>query len=256
VRTSQSNDNPQGPDLAFLLTQRPGAPSSQAIVNEAQRIGIWLQPEQSGKDSIITFRLGSGATVIVAAMDAPHPDVQFLLGGYTAPTRADALACASHAIVTAMGLTGTVLERDRQMAALTGCVVRAGSAVAAMLGHGASFHNGKVFADFAELGMKQGRISIEIAIDVTFARESGTHVSMLTHGMPRYGREDFLMTCRNEDRESIYFLYDLIRWMLYEPTKELPTGDTLGRTAAEKLRVQRQPSPIDPARTVIRLDMP
>ena len=51
-------------------------------------------------------------------------------------------------------------------------------------------------------------------------------------------------------------MFGLVRWMLSDPNKHLPTGDTIGRDADEKLVVQRVPNPTGRGPEVIRLDLP
>ena len=93
-------------------------------------------------------------------------------------------------------------------------------------------------------------------VDVTAAQESATRMSFLTHNLPRYGREDLYVTCRIEGKGALDFVYAMLRWMLVDPDKQFPTGDTVGRTPEQKVRVQRVPSPIDDAVQVVRLDLP
>jgi hypothetical protein len=156
-------------------------------------------------------------------------------------------------ILTAMGLEGTAREVDTQLAALAAAVIDNVPAVGAMLGHGAVFHKAKVFSGLAALGAQEGAIPPELAIDITTARESESRMSMLTHNMPRYGREDFWVTCPIKGKGALDFVMSLTRWMLNDPSKVLPTGETLGRSKDEKVRIQRVKGP--KGATVILLDL-
>jgi hypothetical protein len=81
-------------------------------------------------------------------------------------------------------------------------------------------------------------------------------MSFMTHGLTRYGREEFYITCSRTGQGALDFVYMMVRWMITDPEKHLPTGDTLGRTAEERLVVQRVPHPGGGGDDVIRLDLP
>jgi hypothetical protein len=141
------------------------------------------------------------------------------------------------------------------MAVLTAAVVRSCDAVGAMLAHGVLFHKAGLFADLAEAAASEGGLPIEIVVDVTVAREPGERVSFLTHGMQRYEREELFVTCPERGRGALGFVYAMTRWLLTDTVKTLPTGDTVGRSAEEKILVQRVPSPLGEGAPVIRLDL-
>ena len=177
--------------------------------------------------------------------------------GITSPPPEDIAAAPAHLVVGAVGLTGDDRDRDTVMAKLTAAVVDCTDAVAAMLGHGVILHRAGIFADAAKLAADEhGPLPVELAVDITAAPESATRMSFLTHGMQRYGREELYVTCPIEGTGALSFVYAIARWMLADPTVRLPTGDTVGRTAEEKLPVQRVPSPTGEGPKVIRLDLP
>ena len=125
-----------------------------------------------------------------------------------------------------------------------------------MLGHGVTFHRADVFADLAALGLKHGVLPIEIGVDITAAPEPDERMSFLSHGMVRHGREEFYVTCPVGGEGGLGFVYSMVRWMLGDPEKHLPTGDTIGRDESGKIIVQRVPNPPGEGPDVIRLDMP
>ena len=81
-------------------------------------------------------------------------------------------------------------------------------------------------------------------------------MSFLTHGLVRYGREEFLVSCPIEGKGAVGFVLNMARWVLAEPGRQLPNGDTVGRTADERLTITRVPSPTGTGPAVIRLDLP
>jgi hypothetical protein len=190
-------------------------------------------------------------------MAFPHPDAAGMPLGITSPPAEDVAAAPAHLVVGAVGLTGDERDRDTVLAKLTAAVVDCTDAVAAMLGHGAIFHRAGIFADAAKLAADEHEpLPVELAVDITAAPESATHMSFLTHGMQRYGREELYITCPVEGTGALSLVYTIARWILGDPTVALPTGDTVGRTAEERLLVQRVPSPTGGGPDVIRLDLP
>ena len=241
-------------DLAFILVAHAQAPAPERVVAAAQRYGLELAPAEG-----LTFHTPDGASLAVTLVSVPHPDAPTMPVAVTSPPPEEVAAAKAHLIVAAFGLTGPPRERDTRMAILTAAVVDAvgTDAVAAMLGHGVAFHRARVFADGARLAADEGEpLPAEVAIDVTAAQESAQRMSFLTHGLRRYGREEFYVTCPIEGTGALSFLLGLTRWMLVDPDKQLPTGDTVGRTADERILVQRVPSPTGEGPEVIRLDLP
>ena len=80
-------------------------------------------------------------------------------------------------------------------------------------------------------------------------------MSFLSHNMPRYGREDFFVTCPVSGKGALDFVYMMVRWLYTDLEKELPTGDTVGRSPTEKIQIQRVPNPTGNGDTVIKLDL-
>ncbi len=240
------------PDLAFVLLAKPEAPDPKGVVASAKRLGFTLSVVDAA--DMQTYDAGDGRTLIVMTMPAPHPDAPAMAFGPTAVDPDEAAAAPAHLIVTAMGLSGTERERDTTMAALTAAVIDNVPAVGAMLGHGAVFNKPKLFSGLAALGVEQGAIPSELAIDISTERMSESRMAMRTHNMTRYGRENFYVTCPIKGKGALDFIMGLVRWMLSDPTKVLPTGETVGRTASEKITIHRVQSP--EGETHIRLDLP
>ena len=122
-----------------------------------------------------------------------------------------------------------------------------------MLGHGAIFHRSDMFAAFVEAAGTD--IATEITVDITAARESEDRMSFLTHGLGRYGREEFYVTSLVNSNGALDYVMALAKLMITDQNKVLLTGDIVGRTPEEHILVQRVPSPIEGKPPVIRLDM-
>lgn len=238
-------------DLSFVLLSKAANPEPDKVIASAAKLGFTLV-QKIGKEGIQQFGAGNGRTLLVMLVEAPHPDAASMPFGPTSIPEDQ--EHAAHLIVTAMGLTGTPREVDTQLAALTAAVIDNVPALGAMLGHGAVFHKAKLFSDLAALGVEQGAIPPELAIDIVTERISESRMAFRTFNMPRYGRENFYITCSISGKGALDFVMGLVRWMLTDETKQLPTGETVGRTATEKITIHRVKSP--EGETHIRLDLP
>jgi hypothetical protein len=243
-----------GPALSFVLLERGEYPDPGALVAAAEELGLTLRPEALAAEGPVTYDIAGAGTLLLMLIDAPHPDAAQMSRGLASPEPADLARATAHYVVTALGLPGELPVRDALMATLTAAVVRASPSIAAMLGHGVVFHKAEFFADVA--ASAEGELPTLVCVDVTMGAEPDSRRSFLTHGMSRYGREELLVTAPQRGKGPLDFLLGLIRWMLADPDKELPTGETVGRTADERVLIQRVPSPLGEGPEVIRLDLP
>jgi hypothetical protein len=186
-------------------------------------------------------------------VEVPHPDAATMASGIASPEPEELEALTALCIVTAIGLPDDPRVADPLMATLTAAVVRSSSAIAAMLGHGVVFHKASLFADV--VGAAEGGLPLLVCVDVTMAPEPEERMSFLTHGLVRYGREEFFVTASQRGEGALDFLLSLAGWMLDDPDKHLPTGDTVGRSADEKILIQRVANPVGEGPEVIRLDL-
>ncbi|MBK9035289.1 MAG: hypothetical protein IPL61_29225 [Myxococcales bacterium] len=195
-------------DLAFVLLRDPSYPEPDLVIASAGSLGIELSVDAPSGD-LQTFTFGDGGVLFVALMP-PHPDAPNMASGPTAVPPPEATAARAHLMVTALGLTGAERERDTRMAALTAAVIEHVPAVGAMLGHGVVFHKAALFRDMAKLGVEQGALPSEIAVDITTARESEDRMSFLSHGMARYGREEIYVTCPIQGKGALDFVFGMV----------------------------------------------
>lgn len=244
-------------DLSFILLKSATPPDADAIVRAANEHGIDLQRNEPApdKEGALAFS-ADGLELIVMYVAAPHPDAVNMPTGPTAPSAEELAASPAHLIVALTGLEGEPRERDATAALFTSLVIAGSDALGAVLAHGNYFHRAEIFADLSELGVERSCIPAEITISLSFAPEASDRMSVLTHGLDRYGREEFLIGCPVNGKGALDLTFMLSNWMLLDAAKQLPTGDTVGRDEGERLVVQRVPSPIEGNADVIRLDLP
>lgn len=253
-------------ELAFVLINETRLPAAKKVIAAAKSMGISLKhavadiddDKEATDTEVVSFEDDSGVTFMVALMPAPHPDVEQLPQGPFSPEDYDELVKApAHLILTAFGFADDAAndEIDITMCAFAASVANASESVGVLKIPGAIFYSPALFAECAKEGVESNELPILICVDVTLAAEEDGRVSVLTHNMPRYDREDLLIKFSRENTEGVDFMLDMMNWMLSDRAFELPTGDTIGRTEDEKILVQRVENPVGKGADVVLFDL-
>jgi hypothetical protein len=243
------------PDLAWLLVEDARYPDPAGVIASGKRLGLAMKLSSDREPQV--FEVEGTGTLMVSVMPVPDPDVPKMPFGPMSPDPEVARAAKAHIIVAALDLTGPPRVKDTKLALLATTIIENTRAVGVKLHHGVMFQRADLFARMAALALDEGVLPAEIAIDVTTARESETRMSFLTHGMERYGREELYVTCPVRGKRALDFVLQLVRWMLDDPNKQFATGETIGRSAEEKIEIQRVANPAggEGKRDVMRLDL-
>lgn len=240
-----------GVSLSFVLLTEARYPDPRALIAAAASFGETLTLDEASNDGPMSFRLADGNLLMVMLVDAPHPDAPHMPLGLASPSPEQLDSVAAHYIVTVPSLDGPRMLADTRMARLTAAITKTSPAVAAMTAPGVVFYK----ADFFVNVVSQSEFPMLVCVDLTMAPEGEERMSMLTHGLQRYGREEFYVTASRQGQGAMDFVLGLTEWMLNDPDKHLPTGDTVGRSADEKVLVQRVPNPTGEGPEVVRLDL-
>ncbi len=255
------------PSLSFILNKDLETLDPQKVIREAATMGLELviekEDEKPAKDEpeVWSFGLAGERSLLVSHMPAPHPDVEHMATGPLSPDDMDELIAApAHFIVILMAEEASNAETeteqgDIEMAALTSAVMAGCSPVGVLMMPGVLFHRPELFANAAKTAVAENELPMLICVDVTGAMESEQRVSFLTHNMQRYGREELYVTASVEGEGAVGFVIDMMGWLLGDREYKLPTGETVGRTAEEKLKIQRVPNPTGEGPDVIKLDL-
>lgn len=242
-------------DLAAVLLREARLPTPEVVVATAAALGLDLTGGAVDGDTM-SFGLASGGTFHVGLISAPHPDAGATALGPTAITAAEARGAPAHLIVATRAVGGPRRLREATLAALTAAVIEHVPALAARLGHGVIFHKAAWFSERARAAAAAGALPAELAVDVTIARESEARMSFLSHGMVRYDREELYVTCSIRGTGGYAFVRDMVRWLLADPPKRLPTGATVGRSPTERVAIVRVHNPTGHGPEVIKLELP
>ena len=251
-------------NLAFVLLPEAKLPGREAIERafpayavKGQSLRYWPgEPGKSkkGHDQILTFET-AGGEVLVALMPAPIPkgeaeeavrySISALDGKWKLPPH------QAHLIVT-LHMRGDAMTRLSLLTSTLAAISEASSAVGIYWGDAGATHDPKFFRDIAKARTTPSRLVLWTGVSI--ARE-GQRYSLLSYGMNQFELPDLLLVVpRAKSDDAIPFLLELLG-MIVESGKPLPEGDTVGRSATEKLPVHYVPSPVDPKAKVWRVEM-
>jgi len=250
-------------NLAFVLLSAPVLPKGEDVERAftsyaAKGQTLRLSPSKPKKPSgeTLEFDTAGGGYAIVALMPAPVPNheadeaarysVSALGGRWKLPPH------EAHLTVLAQG-GGSPLEGLSAFTSILAAVVEASSAVGVYCGNAGATHDPKFFRELAR-GHDAGS-RLQLWSGVSIAREADGRLSLLSLGMKQLELPDLLLvTPSGKADEALPMLYDLLAYVVSRG-RPLADGDTVGRTADEKLPVHYVPSPVDPKVKVWRVEL-
>ncbi|MEQ8786005.1 MAG: DUF4261 domain-containing protein [Pirellulaceae bacterium] len=253
-------------DLAFVLLSSEQLPSAEEIVRCYRQIDPGGDDicesegdgDKSSSDEVLLLPFESKETAFVALMPVAVPNgeaeegaqfsVSSLGGRWTLPQH-----CA-HLLVTlpSAGRLSPV-ERLSRFTSLLAAVVQASDCVGVYWGNAGATHEPEFFISAArEVGVVP---RIMLWTGVSIAQEKDGRHSLLSLGMKQLDLPDLLLVVSESSRSSaIETFFDLLAYTANRG-EPLPEGDTVGRTAEEKLPVHYVPSPVDSSKKVWRVEV-
>lgn len=239
---------------AIVLLRAAALPSLDAVVQGAASFGA---PALTGgavegealrfEAGLVSVRVELVSSAVVDAASAPR--------GPFSPRAEEVAAHTAHLIVSASGLPGDTQAQDAAFVRLlAGVVESAEGAIAASAGPGVVWHRADAVLSMTK-SAAAGEVPYELTVNLSVGAPVDGRLGMRSHGMGRYGREEFYVTAtRPQMPDALDLVLGMVRW-LATSTHQLPTGETVGRSADEKVEVRREPHPDRPSETVIRLDL-
>jgi hypothetical protein len=256
--------------LAFVLLSEPKLPKGEAIERAfpayaAKGQTLVYRPEKHEKpdpkrkpeegDALVLDVDGDRAALMMIPSPVPKGEadeaarysISGLNGKWKLPPH------KAHIIVTIPAARGDAVTRLSALTSLLAAVAEVSPAVGIYCGDAGATHDPKFFRTMAAGGnVFPSRIMLWNGVSI--ARE-GDRYSLLSLGMKQLDLPDLLLIvppARADD--AITFMMDLLT-MVVRDGKALPEGDTVGRSATEKLPVHYVTSPVDPKAKVWRVEM-
>jgi hypothetical protein len=157
----------------------------------------------------------------------------------------------AHLVVT-LHAQGDATTRISLLTSIVAALAESSPAVGIYWGDAGATHDPKFFREIAKAREPIARLALWTGISI--ARE-GQRYSLLSLGMKQFELPDLLLVVPlAKSKDAIPFMFDLLG-MAIEGGQPLPEGDTVGRTASEKLPVHYVPSPVDPKAKVWRVEL-
>lgn len=246
--------------LSFVLLPQHRMPS----VEDFQR--AWVELTKGAKpptiDSWGATTAGmelDGVSTMIGLMPTPVPGGEaeqaaalsvcaLASGGYQPAPHVAHLTVFSRTFSGAASMkpAARLLRHTRAVAAL----VEAASAIAVYDGSGQATHSAEFFLEVVR-GM-QMPVMVWTGLSVATTTSS---VEFLTLGLQQLQLPELLLSApRGQADEALPFLFELVDYMAERGCK-IEVGQTVGRSATEKYVVAYVPSPLDPAKRVMRVDM-
>ncbi len=246
-----------GVHLAFILLDAPTLPSADRVQAAWRRISPEAGPLTVGapkQEGALELRASGGGGVVLALIPAPIPggeaeaasqrSIAYLAGAFEPSSHQAHLVAA-----------GTAEDRSAQALArftrLVAAVAEASEATAVYWGEGQVTHP---LAFFVEVAREQA-VPAVLWNGVSIARD-GDRVSLLSLGMAQLGLRDLEITAPvSRSVEAMEWLFHLLGYVAGRG-EDIPDGDTVGRSANERIRVQHRVHPVEAGSQVVHIAMP
>ena len=215
--------------------------------------------DQSTRDEVLSFTFSTEEKSFLALMPEAVPNgeadegAQFSLSSLGTDWKLPP-HCA-HLLVTLHGPAEPApIVRLSRFTSLLAAVAKSSPSVGVYWGDAGATHDSEFFLSVAaDLGVVP---RIMLWSGVSIARESDGRLSLVSLGMKQLGRPDLLLVAgESSGSVAIQTMYDLLAYVA-ERGEALPEGDTVGRTADERLPVHDVRSPLDSATKVWRVQLP
>lgn len=253
-------------DLAFVLLSSAQPPTAEAIARSYREIdpdgeGLRVPVEENGDsagDEVVSLEFDSGDTAFAALMPVAVPGgeadeaARFSLSalgkGWVLPEH------QAHLLVTVPSSNLSPVERLSRFTSLLAAVADASDCVGIYWGNAGATHDPEFFVSVAREGGVAPRMVLWTGVSI--AQESDGRHSLLSLGMQQLGLPDLLLVeSGSSGGAALEWFFDLLAYVASRG-QPLPEGDTIGRTAEEKLPVHYVPSPIDSSKRVWRVEIP
>jgi hypothetical protein len=248
------------PNFAFVLLSRPELPDADAIVRSFASLSQQtLRTSRENGDppgsEILKFEIDDDSAALVMLLPMPVPNgeaeeaARFSLSAFgTGWTLSPHQA---HLVVTLQSETPQ-LESMLTLTSLLAAVAEASPAVGIYWGNAGATHDPEFFINVARDDDDDAKIMLWTG--VSFAKEPDGRLSLLSLGMRQLGLPDMWLVASKES-EPLPWLLDMLSYVVSRG-EPLPDGDTIGRTAKEKIPVRYVPSPIDGESEVCKIEQP
>lgn len=261
--TADQKNAPNMVALAMVALYEPRLPSptdyrqllEQYFPDAPQPVSVELVE----RDHLRALSVNTGAIEgIVALMPAPMPwsDLEGPCAvAWWWPEAAEKLKDhQAHAIVTLLNQTDNIIINYLAVTRLAACLAATTNAAGVYWGAGTVVHSPERFVE-QSTGAHPQNLPLELWIDFRIQQTFDGQYQLLTTGLESLNKREIeIAPCALPPVELLGLGYDIAHYMLTSGA-ELHDGDTIGRSASERIRIRFTRSMWNRAGEVMRLEM-
>ena len=243
--------------IGMVALNSQSLPAASAIMNAfSERCpNASVEGDIEEKDGTFVFTL-NGNTTAVSLMPAPIPWSELEGPCVTAwwwPEAPQRLKShTAHVLVMLMGDSGDVIERHILLTHLVAAIATTADAAGVYWGSGTVVHEPQAFAE-QSADLSPEHIEPQLWIDMRIEENEDGSFCFFTTGMESFGQlEVEIDRATLEPKEIFDFCYSIIHYILTSG-KTIKHGETIGRSAEEKIQVTHEHSMWDREGDVMKL---
>lgn len=198
-----------------------------------------------------------GISTVVACMPAPVPnrEAETAAAHSVSALRAGGFTPAphvAHLIVASASPMASHVERLLRQTRVVAALTKAAAATGVYEGSAGATHDPEFYVDITS---DSSTLPLVLWTGISLAR-TPADIELLTLGMSQLELPDVLLVAPpSEANAALAFVFNLVGYVV-ERGSAIPEGETVGRTATEKLAVSYVASPLDPSARVMRVELP
>jgi hypothetical protein len=255
--------------LAFVLLPEPAMPSGGSVLAAFKRIApkgapvMRLAPGDSGSSTeLVMFAVGEDGQLIVGLLPNPVPkqeaewhaerSLASVQTGWKLPSHRAHLVVMWQQSAKLRPLDGVKL-----FTWLLAAVADAAKAIGIYWAESGATHPAKYFVEVVRQNDSPLLITLWSGLSVASDGNDPERMSLVSLGMSQLDLPDLELTVPRgyKKDEALDLFYQFLDYTITRGAA-IPEGDTVGRSAEERLKVRYARSPVDPKKKVWRVDVP
>jgi Domain of unknown function (DUF4261) len=248
---------PEGHSLSFVLLPTSALPSAADFRLAWRDIAKGAAPPTENKWDAQSIEVElDDVTTIATLMPAPVPNQEAEAAAASSVSAMGTRGFSpaphvAHLAVVSLSPKASPVERLLRHTRVVAALTKASHAIGVYEGNARATHDPAFYVDVVANGPD---LPLMLWNGISLAKTPDT-VELLTLGMAQLGFPDLLLVGpAGQGNDALLFAFNLLGYVISRGGP-IPEGETVGRTAAEKLPVTYVPSPIDPAVRVMKVDL-
>jgi Domain of unknown function (DUF4261) len=243
--------------IGMVALKSPSLPAASAIASAFSRRcpNSSIDNDIDDKGGTFVFRLdGNMAAIYLLPVPIPWSDLEGPCAtAWWWPDATERMKShTAHAIVALMGDSCDVIQRHIQLTHLVAAVAATADAAGVYWGSGTVVHEPQAFVE-QSAGLSRDDVEPQLWIDMRLEQNDDGSYRYFTTGMASFGHLEIeIDRATLEPEEILEFCYAIINYILTSGNT-VKHGETLGRSAEEKIKVTHESSMWDREGKVMKL---